>query len=1178
MKNLLLLNEFKSGSAKLATKPYDILSLQKQQVAFGTLQNTVSANKDLCVLKEFGIRMNYSQLYTKLNQYLMKKAVFKTRLFAMTFVIAVLFFARESYGQKSETLTNTSASTYTAPTGVSGVTVKLWGGGGGGGIGIPYEGGGGGGGAFQRSHVSLTGGTANYAVGAGGAGAAEGSRGTAGGSTSFTNAISAQGGWGGGTGDDNTDIGIGGAGGIGMYNGGNGSDPTSENSTGGGGGGAGDAGPGETATKTSVGGIGGIGNPSRGGNGGNGGHDDYTLYSSGDNGQITGGGGGGGAYLKSGGSGANGQIIVLCYTLTSTKNSGLVSSGSDVVITLAGTQTTLPVGTYTVTYDQGSADTYSATMVVTTAGTGTFTITGLTATTTINITGLSTSLPDITTTYVSGTSGYTTTVTVEESTSAPIAGNNGPVCAGSTLSLTASVVSGATYSWTGPNGFTSTAQNPTVSASATAAMGGEYSVTATIGSSTSPADKTTVVVNAIPSTPTAGNNGPVCAGSTLSLTASAVSGATYSWAGPNGFTSTDQNPTVSASATAAMGGEYSVTATIGSCTSPVGKTTVVVNAIPSTPTAGNNGPVCAGSTLSLTASAVSGATYSWAGPNGFTSTDQNSTVSASATAAMGGEYSVTATIGSCTSPAGKTTVVVNALPVVSAGSSVCVGSTIALSPITGGTWTSSNTAVAQVTDAGVVTGVSAGSATFTFTSTTTGCSKTTSSVTVNASPTITGTLAVCVGSTTKLTGSGTAASSSPWVSGTKTVATVSCSGLVTGVAAGTTIITYKNSAGYTTSATVTVISTPTITGALNVCAGSTTQLIGSGTATAINPWVSATKNVATISSIGLVTGVAAGTGVITYTSSTGCTQTAIVTVTVALAAPASKAACSITTTGFTTNWSASRGATGYYLDVSISCTFTSFVSGYNNKSVGSVVTSAVTGLIANTTYYYRVRAFNAVGTSVNSSIITVKTAPAAPIAIAATTIAKTSFSAKWNAFTGATSYYLDVSTVNTFASFVPGYNNKKVGNVVTYCVTGLTASTNYYYRIRAINSGGTSGNSNTITVTSLKSATVLTDSLQASVNTPVQTFDLPAQKDELNVYPNPSSGSATFEFRLSENARVKLDIYTLNGQLVSRIFDGDVEAGIVRTAHFEQYLRTGLYPCVLHYNRKKLTLKFLVKN
>ena len=451
-------------------------------------------------------------------------------------------------------------------------------------------------------------------------------------------------------------------------------------------------------------------------------------------------------------------------------------------------------------------------------------------------------------------------------------------------------------------------------------------------------------------------------------------------------------------------------------------------------------------------------------------------------------------------------------------------------------------------------------------------------MTVNASPTITGTLAVCVGSTTKLTGSGTAASSSPWVSGTKTVATVSCSGLVTGVAAGTTIITYKNSAGYTTSATVTVISTPTITGALNVCAGSTTQLIGSGTATAINPWVSATKNVATISSIGLVTGVAAGTGVITYTSSTGCTQTAIVTVTVALAAPASKAACSITTTGFTTNWSASRGATGYYLDVSISCTFTSFVSGYNNKSVGSVVTSAVTGLIANTTYYYRVRAFNAVGTSVNSSIITVKTAPAAPIAIAATTIAKTSFSAKWNAFTGATSYYLDVSTVNTFASFVPGYNNKKVGNVVTYCVTGLTASTNYYYRIRAINSGGTSGNSNTITVTSLKSATVLTDSLQASVNTPVQTFDLPAQKDELNVYPNPSSGSATFEFRLSENARVKLDIYTLNGQLVSRIFDGDVEAGIVRTAHFEQYLRTGLYPCVLHYNRKKLTLKFLVKN
>ncbi len=55
--------------------------------------------------------------------------------------------------------------------------------------------------------------------------------------------------------------------------------------------------------------------------------------------------------------------------------------------------------------------------------------------------------------------------------SAPTAGNNGPICAGSTLNLTASTVSGATCAWTGPNGFTSSAQNPSITNATTAAAG-----------------------------------------------------------------------------------------------------------------------------------------------------------------------------------------------------------------------------------------------------------------------------------------------------------------------------------------------------------------------------------------------------------------------------------------------------------------------------------------------------------------------------------------------------------------------------------------------------------------------------------------------------------------------------------------------------------------------------------
>ena len=90
--------------------------------------------------------------------------------------------------------------------------------------------------------------------------------------------------------------------------------------------------------------------------------------------------------------------------------------------------------------------------------------------------------------------------------------------------------------------------------------------------------------------------------------------------------------------------------------------------------------------------------------------------------------------------------------------------------------------------------------------------------------------------------------------------------------------------------------------------------------------------------------------------------------------------------------------------------------------------------------------------------------PAPPTALGATNVTNSSFTANWSIVSGAIGYRLDVSTKQSFSSYVPGYQDLNVGNSTTSAVTGLNANTNYYYRLRAYNGNGTSPNSNVITV------------------------------------------------------------------------------------------------------------------
>ena len=74
--------------------------------------------------------------------------------------------------------------------------------------------------------------------------------------------------------------------------------------------------------------------------------------------------------------------------------------------------------------------------------------------------------------------------------------------------------------------------------------------------------------------------------------------------------------------------------------------------------------------------------------------------------------------------------------------------------------------------------------------------------------------------------------------------------------------------------------------------------------------------------------------------------------------------------------------------------------------------------------------------------------PPAPQSDPASGINDGGFTANWQAHPAAIGYLLDVATDSGFMSFVPGYNNLDVGNVLSEVIINLEANTNYYYRVR----------------------------------------------------------------------------------------------------------------------------------
>ncbi len=302
-------------------------------------------------------------------------------------------------------------------------------------------------------------------------------------------------------------------------------------------------------------------------------------------------------------------------------------------------------------------------------------------------------------TYAIGSVSCTTTGTNQISvvpTSTVAVTPNFTLCQGSTLNLTSSAAPAFSYSWSGPGAYTSSSQNPVI-ASMLPTGSGNYSVTALF--TNGPLTCTTGAVSnvSVVATPSSTiNYSPnICQNSTANFSVSAPGAISYTWTGPNSFSSAGATASIPNIQTNGSG--IYTTTTLFS----IGTVSCLTNATNSVNVVGTNSvsistntTVCAGATVNLTSNAASANSYSWSGPASYTSAVQNPTINGILPAGSG-NYTATAFFISnnytCNTTA-VTNVSVIAIPpltVTATNSNICIfqSTTLTASGAVNYTWT-----------------------------------------------------------------------------------------------------------------------------------------------------------------------------------------------------------------------------------------------------------------------------------------------------------------------------------------------------------------------------------------------------------------------------------------------------------------------------------------------------------
>jgi len=522
---------------------------------------------------------------------------------------------------------------------------------------------------------------------------------------------------------------------------------------------------------------------------------------------------------------------------------------------------------------------------------------------------------------------------------------NHSVCVGDTVTYSVTYVSNVTYIWNLPAGWIRIDDDSTHSITVIVGTAGNGIITVTPRNSdgNGPANILTVTINPLPIVLFTRPD-TICIGETTQLFPTMYG----DWTSSNSSVASVNALTGHVIGLSNGTATFTFTASTGcQATTPP----VTVHSLPTVSITGSSS-ICVGATTEL--SPTTGGT--WISNNPAVASVTNAGL-------VTGLSSGTATFTFRASTGCQATtlaVTVNSLPTVSitGPNTICIWQTTQLFPTTGGTWTSNNPSVASVTNAGLVTGLLNGTATFTFTADGTGCQATTPEVRVDSLPQvfITGPNIICVGATTELspTTGGT------WISNHSAIANVTSEGVVTGLSNGTATFTFTNSTttcrATTQAVTVNPLPIVSIIGINIICIGQTTQL----SPTAGGTWVSSNPSVATVTNAGVVTGVSNGTATFTFTANTGC-QATTSTVTVNSLPQVSITGPNTICVGATTELSPTTG--GIWVS--------------NNPTIASVTSAgAVTGLSGGHATF---RFIASTGCEVATPTITVHSLPSASI-------------------------------------------------------------------------------------------------------------------------------------------------------------------------------------------------------